>query len=58
MKKLSESTLMSLLLAVSSSIVSHIESIIAWFCSIFSGLGAFFAYISPALLYLPWRISW
>ena len=58
MKKLRESTLIPLASAVSLAILSHMESTMTWFCSMFSGLAEFLTNISPALLYFPWRISW
>ena len=33
------------------------ESTILWYCSLFSALELLRVYISPADLYLPWRIS-
>ena len=51
------STLKSLLSAISPDMVSHMESTILWYCSRFSGLLEERVYISPADLYLPWRMS-
>ena len=45
------------LLAGGSKTSNHLSAI-TWYCSRFSSEGAFRTNISPADLYLPWRISW
>ena len=54
---LRRSTVIPRLTAISDAMVSHIESTMRWYCSLFSGLADDLVYISPADLYLPWRIS-